>query len=98
MVNVDTYTIPYQATLCGVLPMKIVTKTYVVAAFLKFSPPPFPLSLSGVLLAFLRQRGEAVPVGVWASGFHVGHRSQQEQHDVCDSGGGGLQWRVGWRI
>lgn len=78
--------------------MKMVTKTCVVVTFLKFSPSSVSLSLSGVLLAFLWQLGETVPVGVWASGFHVGHSSQQEQHDVCDSGGGGLQWRVGWRI
>lgn len=42
-------------------------------------------SLSGVLLALLWQLGEAVQVGVSTSGLHVGHRSQQERHDVRNS-------------
>lgn len=66
----------------------------------KLLPPLFPrfIPLSGVLLAFLQQLSQTVSVGVWTSGFHVGHCSQQERHDVCDSRGGGLHWRLGWRV
>ena len=52
----------------------------------------------GVLLAFLQRLSATVQVGVRTAGLCVGHRPQQEQHDVCHPGRRGLHWCLGWRI